>query len=157
MSEIIKTEAIILKKIDYGDSSKIVSLYTKDLGKLSAIVKGAKSSKSRIGRIVDILNYIQVVLYKKENREIQLITQADLIAHYPKIKSDLNKVKYASAVLELVYTLTLENEENTKMFKGIIRILSLMETSEEQPGILLLRFILFFACSCFSYVVVRPF
>ena len=44
MSEIIKTEAMVLTKMDYGDTSKIVSLYTKDFGKLSAIIKGGRSS-----------------------------------------------------------------------------------------------------------------
>ena len=144
MPEIVKTEAIVLNKIDYGDSSKIVSLYTKEFGRISAIIKGARSSKSKIGRIVDVMNYIDIILYKKDSRQVQLITQADLILHYTKIKNDLNKLKYASAVLELVYNLTPEGEVNYKIFKGVVRIFSLMESSDEQTGILLLKFILFF-------------
>ena len=144
MPEIVKTEAIVLNKIDYGDSSKIVSLYTKEFGRISAIIKGARLSKSKIGRIVDVMNYIDIILYKKDSRQVQLITQADLILHYTKIKNDLNKLKYASAVLELVYNLTPEGEVNYKIFKGVVRIFSLMESSDEQTGILLLKFILFF-------------
>ena len=144
MPEIIKTEAIVLNKMDYGDSSKIVSLYTNDFGKISAIVKGARSSKSKIGRIVDLLNHIQIVLYKKDSREIQLITQADLISHFPRIKNDLEIFKHSSVILELIQSLIPEGEKNDKIFRGVIRILNLLELSKEQSGILLLKYILFF-------------
>ncbi|MCX6148886.1 MAG: DNA repair protein RecO [Ignavibacteriales bacterium] len=143
MPEIIKTEAIVLSKMDFGDSSKIATFFTKDLGKISAIIKGARTSKSRIGKIVDVLNHIQIVLYTKSTREIQLLSQADLISNYTKIKSDLKKLKYASAVLELLYSLTPAGEVNERLFKGVVKIFSMMESGKEQPGILLLKFILF--------------
>jgi DNA repair protein RecO (recombination protein O) len=144
MSEIIKTDAIVLSKMDYGDSSKIVSLYTKDYGKITAIIKGARSSNSKIGRIVDLLNNVQIVLYNKDSREVQLITQADLISHYTLIKNDLIKYKYASIILELVHSLIPSAEKNEKIFRGIVKILDLIEKSDEQAGVLLLKFILFF-------------
>jgi DNA repair protein RecO (recombination protein O) len=144
MPEIIKTDSIVLSKMDYGDSSKIVSLYTKEYGKISAIIKGARRSKSKIGRIVDILNYIQVVIYNKDSREIQLITQADLISYFPQIKNDLVKFKYASIILELIQSLTPVGESNEKIFRGVVKILNLIENSNGQSGVLLLKFILFF-------------
>ena len=62
MSEIIKTEAVVLSKMDYRDSSNIALLFTEDLGKVSVIVKGARSDKSKYGRIVDPLNYLSIVI-----------------------------------------------------------------------------------------------
>ena len=118
MSEIIKTEAVVLSKLNYGDSSSIASLFTEDLGKISVIIKGARSPKSKYGKIVDPLNYLSVVLYKKESREIQLLSGADIIEHFPAIKNDLNKLEYAYAVVELVKNLLAEHEVNRKIFKG---------------------------------------
>ena len=69
MSEIIKTEAIVLNKINYGDTSMIASLYTKDHGKISAILKGGRSSKSKIGAVVNPANYLEIVIYKKDTRQ----------------------------------------------------------------------------------------
>lgn len=144
MSEIVKTEAVVLSKINYGDSSSIASLFTEDYGKLSVIVKGARSPKSKYGRVVDPLNYLSVVLYKKESREIQLLSQADIIEHYSKIKDDLNKLSYAYAVVELVKNLLAEHETNKKIFKAIIKILGRFSLSEEKPEITFGRFFIFF-------------
>lgn len=143
MTEIIKTEAVVLSKMNYRDSSKIAHLFTKDYGRLSGIIKGARKSTSKIGVQVDLFNHINVVLYRKESREIQLITQADLINYYPNIKNNLEHLKYASAILELVNRLTLEGENNSRLFNGIIKILSLIEKNDFLPGIALIKFMLF--------------
>ena len=144
MSEIIKTEAMVLTKMDYSDTSKIVTLYTKDYGKLSAIIKGGRSSKSKIGLVVDPLNYIQVVFYSKETRELQIVSSADFITHFTSIKEDFEKLKYSQAVLELLKNLTVDHEVNERLFKGVVRILSLMNSNKEHPAILFGRFFMFF-------------
>jgi DNA repair protein RecO (recombination protein O) len=144
MSELIKTEAIVLRKLDYGDTSKIAALYTEELGRISVIVKGGRTSKSKMGMIVDPLNIIQLVLYKKESREIQLLTQADIVLSPSLIKNDLERIKYASAVAELVYALLPEHEPNHKIFKGIKRIFNLLNQNGENPKVLFIRFFLFF-------------
>lgn len=144
MSEIIKTEAVVLTKMDYGDTSKIVSLYTRDFGKISAIIKGARSPKSKIGMVVDPLNYIQVVVYKKDTRELQIVSTADLVTHFTSIKEDLDKLKYSQAILELLKNLTMEHEANERLFKGVIKILTLINSKAEHPAILFGRFFMFF-------------
>ena len=78
MSEIIKTEAIVLNKINYGDSSIIASLFTKDFGRLSGIIKGGRSPKSKIGSAVNQLNHLEIILYTKDTREVQLISNASI-------------------------------------------------------------------------------
>lgn len=144
MSEIIKTEAIVLSKLNYSESSLIVSLFTKSNGKVSAILKGGRRPKSKLASVVDVLNHIQVIFYKRESREIQVISSADLISHFPKIKSDLNSSVYAYAVCELVKDVMIENESNILLFNGLVRILNLMENNEEHPAILFGRFFIFF-------------
>jgi DNA repair protein RecO (recombination protein O) len=143
MSEIIKTEAVVLNKMNYGDSSCIALLFSDDLGKISVIVKGARSPKSKYGKIVDPLNYLSVVLYKKESREIQLLSQADIIEHYPIIKNDLSKLSYAYAVVELVKNLLAEHEVNRKIFKGMVKILSRLNSVDEKPEVTFGRFFIF--------------
>ncbi len=144
MSEIIKTEAVVLSKLNYGDTSLIVSLFTKELGKISAILKGARSPKAKSGLKVDPVNYIEVVFYNKSTRELQLISSADIVEHYSGIKADLEKLKYAHSIIELVKNLTPEHEQNLRLFKGIVRILALLESSAESPNTIFARFFLFF-------------
>ena len=144
MSEIIKTEAVVLSKMNYGDTSVIASLFTEDHGRVNVIVKGARSPKSKYGRIVDPLNLLSVIIYKKESREIQLLSGADLIEHFPHIKENLSKLKYAYAVIELVKNLLAEHEVNKKIFNGITKILLRFSLNEEQPAITFGRFFIFF-------------
>jgi DNA repair protein RecO (recombination protein O) len=144
MSEIIKTEAVVLSKMNYSDTSIIATLFTEDYGRLNVIVKGARSPKSKYGRIVDPINHLLVVLYKKDSRELQLLSSADIIDHFPIIKEDLNQLKYAYSTVELIKYLLAEHEVNKKIFKGCVKILSRLNTSDELPEITFGRFFIFF-------------
>jgi DNA repair protein RecO (recombination protein O) len=144
MSEIIKTEAVVLSKINYGDTSSIVSLYTEKEGKISAILKGSRVLKSKLGQIVDPLNHLQIIIYKKVSRDVQLISSADLISHFSKIKENLDCTKYSFAIMELLKNLTSDNEVNPKLFRGLVKILRMIEDKKEDASILFGRFFLFF-------------
>jgi len=144
MSEIIKTRAIVLSKLNYGDTSRIIHFFTEDFGKISTILKGARSPKSKIGLMVDTLNYVQIVIYKKETREVQLVTQVDLLNHFPNIKEDYTRIKYATAIIELLLNLTVENEHHHKMFIGSVRALELLNSIEQIPKLVFAKYFLFF-------------
>lgn len=143
MSEIIKTKAVVIGKTNYSDSSLVVTLFTEHNGKVSAIVKGARSPKSKLALIIDTLNLIEVIFYRKESRELQIVSSADLISHFPNIKNDLESTKYAFAVLEVLRNLTIENESNERLFKGLVRILEHFENKKELPSVLFARFFMF--------------
>jgi DNA repair protein RecO (recombination protein O) len=144
MSDIIKTEAVVLSKLNYGDTSSIVSLYTESDGKLSAIIKGGRGPKSKNGKIIDPLNHLQVIIYKKASRDIQILSDANLISHFVNIKEELDATKYGFAIIELVKNLTADHEANTKLFKGLIKILNMINDKKEHPAFLYGRFLLFF-------------
>ncbi|MCH7723141.1 MAG: DNA repair protein RecO [Bacteroidetes bacterium] len=143
MSKIIKTEAIVLSKMNYRDTSIITIVYTEELGKISAIVKGGRSPRSKFGMIIDPLNHLQIIIYLKESREVQLLSDAGIISHFPKLKENLKAVKYSYAVIELVNKLIPGDEPNKRIFKGLVRILSLLNSSDQSPEILFGRFFLF--------------
>lgn len=144
MSEILKSEAVVLSRIKYGDSSLIASLFTKEFGKMSAIVKGGRNPKSKIGSLIDAGNHLQIIFYKKSSRELQLISSADLISHFPNLKMSIEGIKYANAILELIQKLVPEHDTNTKLFNGVVRIFSLIDESKEPAIVLFARFFMFF-------------
>ena len=144
MSDIVKTEAVVLSKLNYGDTSSIVSLYTESDGKISAIIKGGRGPKSKSGKIIDQLNHLQVIIYKKASRDIQILSDANLISHFVNLKADLDATKYGFAIIEIVKNLTAEHEANSKLFKGLIKILNMINDKIEAPGFLFGRFLLFF-------------
>ncbi|MDP2303632.1 MAG: DNA repair protein RecO [Ignavibacteria bacterium] len=143
MSRIQKTEAIVLSKLNYSDTSKIAHFYTKDFGKISGILKGGRTKNSKIGAMVDPLNILEIVFYQKENRDIQIVTNAELIAFHPLIKENFEKLKFSYAIIELVNFLTIESEVNLRLFSGIKKILQNMNSTDENPALNYLRFFVF--------------
>lgn len=144
MAEIIKDEAIILRKTNFSNSSLILQLYSKNNGKISVLVKGARRSKSKVGSKIDILNHVEFVFFKKVGRDIQLATEINLINHYPHIKEKIEKIKYASAVCELILKLIPEHEASERIFKGSIKMLNHFNNSEDAENLLFAKYLFFF-------------
>lgn len=143
MSEILTTEAIVLSTINYSDTSKMAILLTKDAGKISVLAKGARSSKNKMGNLLNPLNHLQVVVYIKPNREVQLVTSADLLKHYSNIETDYDVLKYAMAVLELVNQNVQDHEFDDKVFRAVLRILERIDSKSEAASISFMRFFIF--------------
>lgn len=143
MSSIIKTQAIVLSKIKFSDTSKIIQLYTKELGRIPVILKGGRDKNSKAGTITDPLNIIEVMIYNKESREVQTLGNSELINHFGNIREDYDKTIFALAVLELVKELTHEYEQNDRLFRGVTKILEKFESDSEHPLILFGRFYVF--------------
>jgi DNA repair protein RecO (recombination protein O) len=111
-----KTEAIVLKSMKYGDTSKIVSFYSRRFGKLKGIAKGARRSDNKFGSALEPMSYVALVLYKKEHKDLHLISQCDSITTYRGIQEQLEKMSAGFSVLELVDQLAHEEEENASLF-----------------------------------------
>lgn len=140
---LLHTEAFVLSKLDYSESSIIARLFTLELGKLSVIVKGGRRKNSREGKLIDPLNKVTVSLYTKESREIQTLSSCDLTAHYPGMRNDYTVMMCAFGVLELVNAFIHEHEVNELVFRGVDKIFHRFEQQNENPLITLSRFFVF--------------
>ncbi|MEK7728922.1 MAG: DNA repair protein RecO, partial [candidate division KSB1 bacterium] len=80
---IVKAEGIIVRSMKMGETSKLVTLFTRELGFLKVVAKGSRTSKSRFGAALEPLTVSRVVYYLKENRDLQLVTQAEIVEHFP--------------------------------------------------------------------------
>jgi DNA repair protein RecO (recombination protein O) len=126
---LIKTEAVILKTMKYGDTSKIVTFYTKEYGKLNGIAKGARTAKNKFGSSLEPLTYSMLVLYKKEHRDLHLISQCDAIDSFKNLTEDLDRMTIAFAVIELINLVTHQEERNHPLFALLGETLSALNSS----------------------------
>jgi DNA repair protein RecO (recombination protein O) len=124
-----KVEAIILRSINYQESSKILTLYTREYGALGVIAKGARRRHRTFGASLDLMAHIEAQLYIKESRELQLLSDADLIDEFPKIQADFEKLFLALSMLELTYIVTRHTERNDEMFDLLLNTLKTMESA----------------------------
>lgn len=133
MSTIVKTEAIVLKTLKYRESSVIVTLYTKEFGKVKAIAKGARQPKSKFGASLQLMSYVVAVLYKKETREIQLLSQCDLMKSFRWLSEDLQKMAVGLSAIELMDKVSHDEEPNEALFGLITETLSVTNAALKNP------------------------
>ncbi len=140
---LVRTEAIVLSKLKYSDSSNIVSFYTRKRGKISGLLKGARSIKSKSGLATDVLNIVELFYYEKEGRELYTINSAELVFHPASVLTGLVPLACATSVIELLKELTVLHEANERLFRGSDKILRLMDAPGADPLLLLLRYYFF--------------
>ena len=98
---IVSTEAVILKTMKYRDTSRIVTLYTRDFGRLSVIAKGARSRNNKFGASLEPLSHVSAVLYKNEHRDLHLLSKCEISTQFRRIPEDLERLSTAMAIIEL--------------------------------------------------------
>ena len=113
---IVKTRAVVLREIKYRDQSKICSIYTKDFGKISAIIKGARNPKNKLSGLFCAGNVVDLVLYKKNNRDIQLVSDGNLILSPMVPAPDLERFSILYRIIDLVRQTTEREEKNLSLF-----------------------------------------
>lgn len=109
-----RTEGIVIKRKNYGEADRILTLLTKDYGKLSVKATGVRKITSRRSSHIELLNHVAVGLYK--GNAFPVLTEAKMIDDFSAIKNDFTKVGLAYHLCELVDGLCPDEQENSKVF-----------------------------------------
>lgn len=118
----IRTEAVILRRIDFGETDFLVTLYTPRHGKLKAIAKGARKSLGRLTGHVEL--YAQTEMMLSRGRELHIITQSETKTSHIPFQENLELGVYASHFVELVDQFAYEGEENLPAYKLLVNSLN---------------------------------
>ena len=113
---IINSDAIVLKRFPYGESSIICRCFVKEIGKTSFIVHGAHRKKSSKAAYFQPGNCINIIFYYKDNRNLQTISKTSFSKNWIHIPKDLKKIAYTMAVIELTDKCISENDEHKDLF-----------------------------------------
>ncbi|HEX7070497.1 MAG TPA: DNA repair protein RecO [Rhodothermales bacterium] len=128
---IVQTDAVVLRSIDYGETSRIVTLYTRHRGKVSVMARGARAAKSRFGSALQPMSYIQAVYYHKPTRELQTLSQASHVQPFNDIGRSLEKMAVGLRIVEIANGL-LEEEQNDEIFLLLVRSLATLNEVHER-------------------------
>lgn len=109
-----KAEGIILKRNNFGEADKILTFFTKHHGKISLIAKGIRRTTSRKGGHLELFNQVKVFVAK--GRNLDVVTEAEVINAFKDWRRDLKKVAVAYQLCELVDKLTAELVENQEVY-----------------------------------------
>ncbi|KPK39604.1 MAG: hypothetical protein AMJ78_08230 [Omnitrophica WOR_2 bacterium SM23_29] len=125
------TEAFVLNRRDFRETSILATFYSRDFGKVKGILKGIKAEKARYGSSAELFSLNKIVFYEKSKSEFNNITQCDLIDGFFGIRKYLNAIAYASYLAELVDTLTEPNEKNIQVHELLYNSFKLLSVGEE--------------------------
>jgi len=112
-----RVEAIVLKHSDFGEADRLLTLYSREQGKLRAIAKGARKPRSRKAGHIEPFTCVSLQLAK--GRSLHIVSQAEAKDSHDTLSEDLVSLGYASYVVELLDKFTFDGEEN----RGLYRLL----------------------------------
>ena len=110
-NNVINVEGIIINTKNYGDTSKIIDIFTKEYGIIGVIAKGCKSLKSNLRSVTDKLTYATFTIYYKKDK-LSILSEASVINNFSNIKKDIEKISYASFLIDLTNQVYKQCEES---------------------------------------------
>ncbi|WP_448336293.1 DNA repair protein RecO [Bellilinea sp.] len=132
----LRVEAIVLRHSDWGEADRLLSLFTREEGKLRAIAKGVRRLRSR--KAGHLQPFTRVKLMLAHGRDLWIVTQAETVAAYLALREDLERIAHASYAVELLDRFTYEEGANRPLFD--LLAITLQRLNEGQPPFTLLRY-----------------
>lgn len=122
-------EAIILKRSNFGEADRMLTVLTKNLGKISVVARGVRKITSRRAGNVELLNVVKLGLFKGKG---YTLTEAVSVQTFPRIKSNLAVSTAAFHILELINKILPEDDPNPRVFDLMKQVLDEFEASPRQ-------------------------
>jgi DNA repair protein RecO (recombination protein O) len=123
-----KTEAIVLRSFRLGEADSVLHLYTLDRGRVGAVAKGVRRTKSRFGARLEPLSHVELLLHQGSG-ELQTVTGVELIRSHREAREDTYRLNVGLVGLEAMLRLFTEQEANPRAFRALTRFLELLDAA----------------------------
>ena len=117
-----RAEGVVLRHSDFGEADRLLTIYTREAGKVRVLAKGVRKSRSRKAGHVE--PFTRVNLQLARGRDLLILTQAEAVAVYANLRNDLVVLGYASYLIELLDQSTYDEEENRALYDLLTRSLT---------------------------------
>jgi DNA repair protein RecO (recombination protein O) len=136
---LIKTAAITLNSRKWGDADRIVTFYTKEMGKVRGVARGARRMKSRLGASLEPLTICHLNLFEKSGDSLFRISQVDLVEPFMRFREDLTLMTAAARMVNVVGAVTPDGDPDPQLFETLEQGLRALVTSQD-PALTALLF-----------------
>ncbi|MGD2252312.1 MAG: DNA repair protein RecO [Anaerolineales bacterium] len=134
---VYRCQAVVLRRRDFGEADRLLTVHTPDRGKLRLVAKGVRRPKSRKAGHLEPLTRVQLLVAR--GRELDIITQAEAVELYPSFRQDLESFSHAAYVAELTDCFAAEGEENRALYYLLVGTLDRL-ASGDAPAVVLRHF-----------------
>jgi DNA repair protein RecO (recombination protein O) len=135
-----KAQGIVLRAMKLGEADRIVTFYTQSHGRVRAVAKGIRKSKSRFGGRLDAFTHVDLLLYKGRS-DLDIVTGAEILTRPKTIRTDYPSFCAASAMADAVDRTTPERDRNVRAFLLLRAGLQALEDGASDPALLAYAFL----------------
>ena len=121
MSELYRDTGVVLRTYKLRESDRIVVFHTAENGKVRAVAKGVRKTKSKFGARLEPMSHVRLLLYR--GRELDIVSQAEAVEPLSPMLSSLDRASQGLAVIEAVDQLSLEREPNPQLYRMLVGVL----------------------------------
>src|SRR5437762_3065015 len=121
-----KTEAVVLRSIRFGEADRVLHLYTSERGRIGAVAKGVRKTKSRFGGRLEPLSHAELMLHEGSG-ELQTVTGVQLIRSHQAARADFYRLSVGLIGAEAMLRLFTEQERNERAFTALTRFLDVLD------------------------------
>lgn len=123
-----REQGVVLRTYRLGEADRIVVLMSESRGKVRAVVKGVRKTKSRFGSRLEPLSHVALMLY--EGRNLDTVTQAEVLDHFRAVREDLDRFSKAQSVLEAVDSISQEGQANQRLYQMLVGALRALAAAD---------------------------
>jgi len=133
-----RDDGVVLRTLRLGEADRIVTLMTKGHGKVRAVAKGVRRTKSKFGGRLEPLSHVALLCW--QGRELDIVNQAEVQDTFRAVREDLARVAKAYTLLEVVDQLAQERHANSRLYDTLLGALHALE--DDDPPLLVPAFCL---------------
>src|SRR3982074_3056566 len=116
----MRSMGLVIRSVDVFETSKVLTLFTRDLGKVAALAKGARRVKSPFQAALDLLSVCDIVVLHKASDALDLVTEAVLVERFESLRRDLAALYAGYYIAELLSDLTDLSDPHPKLFDAAV-------------------------------------
>jgi DNA repair protein RecO (recombination protein O) len=125
----MKVEAVVLRHTDYGEADRLLTIFTREQGKLRAIAKGVRKMQSR--KAGHLEPFTQVTLMLAQGHDLWIVTQAEAVNAFQALREDLGRIGYAGYVVELLDRFTYEEGQNWQLYQLLVETMTRLADEDD--------------------------
>src|SRR6188508_3591837 len=126
MGRTVKTEAVVLRSFRFGEADRVLHVYTEERGRVGAIAKGVRKTKSRFGARLEPFSHVELLLHQGSG-ELRTVTGVSLVDAHRPAREDPYRLSIALVGAEAMLRLFVEEEQNDRAFEALTRFLEAVD------------------------------
>ncbi len=130
----LKTRGIVIKEVGVGEADKIITIFSRNRGRISALAKGGKRPKSKLSAGSQLMSYGEYVLFS--GKEMYTVNSCEVLEPFYEIRNDMIRLTYAAHFLDIIMEIIQENQPSPKLLQLLLNSLFMLTRKDKMPELI---------------------